>query len=106
MIQFVEQDALLGLRLFALADINQHVDRADSAADTIAKRCRIWDEGNPGPIGTLGHDFSVANGTTLFKSDCHWGLVIRERRPVRMVQFPCCGPLIAPNCRAPAGPLP
>src|SRR6266404_2994211 len=95
MVQFVEKDPLLGLGLFALADIDQHIDRPDYLASAIAKRCRIWDERNPGAIGALGHYFRVADGTTLFKSDCHWALVIRERRPVRMVQFPGDAPFAA-----------
>src|SRR5258707_3450147 len=95
MVQFVEKDRLLGLGLFALADIDQHIDRPDYLASAIAKRCRIWDEGNPGAIGALGHYFRVTDGATLFKSDCHWALVIRERRPVRMVQFPGDAPFAA-----------
>src|SRR5882757_4917489 len=57
MVQFVEKDPLLGLGLFALADIDQHIDRPDYLASAIAKRCRIWDERNPGAIGALGHYF-------------------------------------------------
>src|SRR5260370_12884050 len=102
MVQFIEQDPLLGLCLFALADIDQYIDRPDYLAGTVAKRCRIWDEGNPGPIGTLGHRFSVTDGTTLFESDCHWALVTGETRPVRMVQSPCDAQFVAADRRGAA----
>src|SRR5258707_7084277 len=97
MVQLVEQDPLLRLSLFALADIHQQIDRPDYLPGAVAKRCRIWNEGNPGPIGTLRHDFGVANGATLFERDRHRGLVMRERPTVRMVKLPRNAPFVAPD---------
>src|SRR5215470_17646764 len=99
MVQLVQQDPLLGLGLFALADIHQQIDRPHYLALAITKRCWIWDEGNPGPIGTLCHNFGVADGTTFFEGDRHGGLVMRERPAVRMVKLPRAAPFVAPNRR-------
>src|SRR5260221_7790172 len=63
----------------------------------------IWNEGNPGPIGTLRHDFGVADGTTLFECDRHGALVMREGPAVGMVQFPRDAPFVAPDRRSAAG---
>ncbi len=102
MVQLVEQDPLLGLGLFALADIHQQIDRPDDLAGAVAKRCRIWNEGNPGSVGTLRHDFGVADGAALFESDRHGALVIRERRAVRMVKLPRDAPFVAADRRSAA----
>src|SRR5258705_10625764 len=100
MVQLVEQDPLLGLGLFALADIHQQIDRPDYLASAVAKRCRIWNERNPGPVGTLRHDFGVADGTTLIERHRHGGLVMLERPAVRMVKLPRDAPFVAPLLRA------
>src|SRR5262249_7007381 len=102
MVQLVEQDPLLGLGLFALADIHQQIDCPDYLAGAVPKRRRIWNEGNPGSLGTLHHDFGVADGTTLIESDRHGGLVMRERPSVWMVKLPRGAPFVAPDRRGAA----
>src|SRR5262249_11920251 len=98
-VQLVEQNPLLGFGVFALADIAQHIDRADCLAGAVAKWGRIWNDGNPGPIGPLRYDFGIADGTPLLKSDCHRTLVIRETGPVWIVKSPGNAPLIASDRR-------
>ncbi len=100
MVQFVEQDPLLGLGLSALADIHQHIDRAGYLACAVAKWCRIWNEGNPSPIGAFRHGFGVTTGTPLLEGECHGALVIWKRRAVRIVKLPCDAPFIAPYRRS------
>src|SRR5262245_3626835 len=99
MVQFVEQEALLGFSLFALADVNQHIDRADDLATAVAKWCRIWNDGNPGPVGTLHYDFGVADGPPFLESDRHRALIMRERRTVRAVELPRHAPLVPADRR-------
>ena len=61
MIEFVEQQALLGLRLPALADVHQHVDRADDPAGRVAQRRRKRNEGNACAVRPFGDRLGVAD---------------------------------------------
>ena len=60
MIELVEQDALLRLRLLALAHVDQHVDCADNVAVRITQRGRIGDERNAGAVRTFGDRLGIS----------------------------------------------
>jgi hypothetical protein len=90
MIQLIEQNPLLGFGLFALAHVYQHIDRTDDLSTPVAQRCRIWNNGSSGPVGTLHYDFRVADSTTFSERDRYRVLVMWQRRTIRPIKLAHC----------------
>src|SRR5689334_8312026 len=59
MIEFVEQQTLLRLSLPSLADVHQHIDRADDLPRPIAQRCWKWNERNARAVRPFSDRFSI-----------------------------------------------
>ena len=102
-IQLGQQQLLLRLGGFALADIDQHVDGADEFARLVAKRRRERQEWDHAAVGPFGQGLDAAHRPVFLQRDRHRALIVGQPFALERVQAPGHAPFILADFRLAAG---
>ena len=90
-----DQSPLHAFSARVLAYVDQHVHRADEGAGGIVKGRGKRHERNAGAVGPLGDRLGPPDRPLLPATPEPWALVVRQRRPVGLVEPPRAAPLVA-----------
>ena len=93
------------VRFLTLANIDEHVHRADQLARGIAQRCRIGCERDPRAVGPLEDRLCAADGTVFLEGHRHRAFIMPHRAPIHRIEPPADAPLIGAKPRLAPGQI-